>query len=61
SALGFYHDENVLALDTGCVWNGELTAARLDSETLEVVSVSCQHDLPSDITQDETPGDLYVE
>lgn len=41
SALGFYHDAQVLALDTGCVWDGKLTAARLDSEMLEVVSVLC--------------------
>jgi bis(5'-nucleosyl)-tetraphosphatase (symmetrical) len=41
SALGFYEDENVLGLDTGCIWEGQLTAARLDVEKLEVVSVAC--------------------
>ena len=30
SALGFYHDNNVLGLDTGCVWGGTLCAVRLD-------------------------------
>jgi len=41
SALGFYEDENVLALDTGCVWGGKLTAVRIDLDEIEVVSVSC--------------------
>jgi len=30
STLGFYQDEHVLALDTGCLWGGKLTAARID-------------------------------
>jgi bis(5'-nucleosyl)-tetraphosphatase (symmetrical) len=41
STLGFYHDENVLALDTGCLWGGKLTAARIDSDEVEIVSVKC--------------------
>ncbi len=40
STLGFYKDENVIALDTGCVWGGELTAFCL--ETQEVKYVSCK-------------------
>ena len=43
STLGLYHDTNVLALDTGCLWGGELTAARIDSDELEIVSVSCSN------------------
>ena len=43
STLGFYHDEHVLSLDTGCVWGGELTAARIDSKELEVVSLRCKN------------------
>jgi len=42
SALGFYEDEHVLALDTGCVWGRKLTAARIDLDEVEVVSVSCK-------------------
>jgi len=34
STLGFYEDDNVLAIDTGCVWNGKLTAVRLDDRTI---------------------------
>lgn len=30
SALGFYDGDNVLALDTGCVWGGTLCAVQLD-------------------------------
>jgi bis(5'-nucleosyl)-tetraphosphatase (symmetrical) len=42
STLGFHHDENVLALDTGCLWGGKLTAARIDSDEVEIVSVGCK-------------------
>lgn len=41
STLGFYHDKNVLALDTGCLWGGKLTAARIDGDVVEIVSVEC--------------------
>ena len=34
SALGFYEEDNVLALDTGCVWGGQLTALRLEDNKL---------------------------
>ena len=30
SALGLLQRQNLLALDTGCFWGGQLTAARLD-------------------------------
>jgi len=41
STLGFHHDDNVLSLDTGCLWGGKLTAARIDSDEVEIVSVEC--------------------
>lgn len=31
STLGFYDNNHVVALDTGCVWSGELTAYQIDT------------------------------
>lgn len=31
AALGFYHDDKVLSLDTGCVWGKKLTAVNLEN------------------------------
>jgi bis(5'-nucleosyl)-tetraphosphatase (symmetrical) len=39
SALGFYRGENVICLDTGCVWGGTLTALNLDEPERDPVSV----------------------
>lgn len=41
STLGFHHDENVLSLDTGCLWGGKLTAARINKDEVKIVSVDC--------------------
>ena len=41
STLGYYQDENVLSLDTGCLWGGALTAARIDRKKVEIVSLNC--------------------
>jgi bis(5'-nucleosyl)-tetraphosphatase (symmetrical) len=42
STLGFYQDENVLALDTGCLWGGKLTAARIDLPQPQIVQFDCE-------------------
>ena len=41
STLGKINKKNVYALDTGCVWGGELTALRIDTDTPGYISVSC--------------------
>ena len=39
SALGFHSERGVLAIDTGCVWGGALTAVNLDDPEAPPVSV----------------------
>jgi bis(5'-nucleosyl)-tetraphosphatase (symmetrical) len=41
STLGFYADDDVFGIDTGCLWGGELTALRLDGE-MQRTCVSCR-------------------
>jgi bis(5'-nucleosyl)-tetraphosphatase (symmetrical) len=36
STLGAYEDDNVFALDTGCLWGGTLTALRLGEATTRI-------------------------
>jgi bis(5'-nucleosyl)-tetraphosphatase (symmetrical) len=42
SALGLLDRPDVLALDTGCVWGGQLTAARIDDGRRELIQVQCE-------------------
>lgn len=41
STLGYLRNEDVVSLDTGCVWGGRLTALRLDEATAEPVQIDC--------------------
>jgi bis(5'-nucleosyl)-tetraphosphatase (symmetrical) len=41
STLGLIDRPDLLALDTGCVWGGCLTAARVDGGRREIVQVKC--------------------
>ena len=52
STLGKIDKKNVFALDTGCVWGGELTALRIDTEIAEYISVDCPADAnPADFVK----------
>ena len=42
STLGLIDSPNLLALDTGCVWGGSLTAARVDGGRRDVLQVDCR-------------------
>ena len=42
STLGFFSNSSVIALDTGCVWGGSLTALRLDVVDAKPVQVPCR-------------------
>ncbi len=41
STLGLISQPDLLAIDTGCVWGGSLTAVRVDGGRREVVQVKC--------------------
>ena len=49
STLGLLQREKLLALDTGCVWGGALTAVDLDDAEATPVSLACRaHQPPGD-------------
>lgn len=41
STLGFYQGHNVIGIDTGCLWGGQLTAVQLDDD-LRRISIDCR-------------------
>ena len=42
STLGLVNRPDLLGLDTGCVWGGQLTAVRIDGGRREIVQVACE-------------------
>lgn len=41
STLGYFENDEVCCLDSGCLWKGRLTARRLDTKEREIVQVEC--------------------
>ncbi|WP_456433951.1 symmetrical bis(5'-nucleosyl)-tetraphosphatase [Nitratifractor sp.] len=41
STLGYFENDAVCCLDSGCLWRGKLTAKRLDTEDCTIVQVPC--------------------
>jgi len=41
STLGYYHDNNCYAIDTGCLWGGQLTAIKLGENKVKRISIDC--------------------
>lgn len=41
SALGLWQGEDVIGLDSGCLWGRSLSAVRLDAEPVEFFSAAC--------------------
>ena len=42
STLGYQSRHNVIAIDTGCLWGGSLTAVRVDSHDKTVFQIECE-------------------
>lgn len=41
STLGYYNGNYVIALDTGCVWGGQLSAIRIDTKNQQPTCIRC--------------------
>lgn len=41
STLGYYNQNQVIALDTGCVWGGQLSALRIDTNKPQLICIEC--------------------
>jgi len=44
STLGYYHGNNCYAIDTGCLWGGQLTAIKLGKK-VKRISIDCKQNL----------------
>lgn len=46
ASLGFYQANNVIGLDTGCVWGASLSAINMDiiSDKIQIISVACNRE-----------------
>jgi bis(5'-nucleosyl)-tetraphosphatase (symmetrical) len=42
STLGLLNQPMLLGLDTGCIWGGQLTAARVDGARRDIIQVDCE-------------------
>jgi len=42
STFGLINRADLLGLDTGCVWGGQLTAVRIDGGRREIIQVACE-------------------
>ncbi len=42
TSFKYYHDSNVLCLDTGCLWGRRMTIARIDTQEPMVVQLECK-------------------
>lgn len=42
STLGHYQGHNVIAIDTGCIWGGSLTAVRIDDSKKMKFQIKCE-------------------
>ncbi len=49
STLGLYTYDNVIAIDTGCLWGGMLTAVRIDDTKNKKFHIECnaKHEIPN--------------
>ena len=56
STLGLVERPDLLAIDTGCVWDGRLTAVRIDGGRREVSQVECAQAQVQAEAEAEAPG-----